>query len=111
MFTCPVCYYDRLEDPPADYNICECCGTEFGLDDDGRSWEELRAEWLGSGARWFFEQPPPFWNPYMQLFRANFPPLYTTEVILSGPVPFGERIISRDLDYVYAENRRLAYAA
>ncbi len=34
MFTCPVCYYTGMQDPPTDYNICVCCGTEFGNDDE-----------------------------------------------------------------------------
>ena len=36
---CPVCNYDGLFDPPYDengygsYEICPCCGFQFGLDD------------------------------------------------------------------------------
>jgi hypothetical protein len=71
MFTCPVCFYDQLEEPPRDYNICECCGTEFGNDDEFKSWEDLRREWLQAGAQWFCGTQPFLWNPYMQLFRAN----------------------------------------
>ena len=71
MFTCPVCFYDRMEYPPRDFNICECCGTEFGTDDDGRTFDHLRAVWIANGAQWFFEHPPALWNPYTQLFRAN----------------------------------------
>lgn len=68
-FTCPVCFYDKMEDPPRDYNICECCGTEFGNDDSRRSFEELRTLWIDSGAHWFFGQPPELWNPQEQLAR------------------------------------------
>jgi len=72
-FICPVCYFDHLHEPPRNYNICPCCGTEFGNDDDGVSWKTLRDEWLANGAHWFFEQPPIYWNPYGQLLRANVP--------------------------------------
>jgi hypothetical protein len=87
MFTCPVCFYNRLQDPPRDYNICECCGTEFGNDDDLASWEDLRAEWINRGARWFFDRPPLLWNPYTQLYRANVAtivPYYTATPVISG---------------------------
>lgn len=66
MFTCPVCFFDGLTEPPQDYNICECCGTEFGNDDEARSHEELRMEWLAAGANWFFGEPPSGWNPWKQ---------------------------------------------
>ena len=33
MFQCPVCGYDQLPGPPANFSICSCCGTEFGNDD------------------------------------------------------------------------------
>ncbi len=71
MFTCPVCFYNEMEDAPRDYNICECCGTEFGSDDEEHSTEELRAHWLAQGATWFFGTEPRGWNPYVQLLKAN----------------------------------------
>ena len=71
MFTCPVCFYDKLEDPPSDYNICECCGTEFENDDCDTSHDELRDKWVKNGARWFFGAAPMGWNPWAQLFKAN----------------------------------------
>ncbi|MGA9668031.1 MAG: hypothetical protein WBQ94_02420 [Terracidiphilus sp.] len=76
MYTCPVCYYTGMQDPPRDYNICECCGTEFGNDDEALSHEELRARWIESGARWFFRSAPVGWNPWTQLFAANVGVLY-----------------------------------
>ena len=39
---CPVCMFDRLPYPPADYHICPCCGTEFGNDDAEFSHDQLR---------------------------------------------------------------------
>ena len=59
--------------PPIDYNICPCCGTEFGLDDVGVSPAELRSEWLDEGAPWFSDElsPEPNWNPFVQLAMAD----------------------------------------
>jgi hypothetical protein len=71
MYTCPVCYYTGMQDPPKDYNICECCGTEFGNDDEAHSHEELRTRWIEGGAKWFFRAAPVGWNPWTQLFTAN----------------------------------------
>lgn len=75
MYTCPICYFDGMTEPPQDYNICECCGTEFGNDDDNRSHEELRTEWLRSGAPWFFGEPPIGWNPWRQTQVIAISPL------------------------------------
>jgi hypothetical protein len=51
MYLCPVCGYDRLEDPPGTFTICPSCGTEFGYDDAFASHAELRAKWLQNGAQ------------------------------------------------------------
>jgi hypothetical protein len=71
MHMCPVCYYPEMPYPAQEYNICPCCGTEFENDDRGRTHAQLRAFWIGSGARWFFRQPPAFWNPWIQLAQAG----------------------------------------
>jgi hypothetical protein len=73
MNTCPVCGYDRLTRPPADFYICPCCGTEFGNDDFETSHAELRGRWLRNHAPWFSRAtpPPPYWNAYGQLRRAG----------------------------------------
>jgi predicted amidophosphoribosyltransferase len=42
---CPVCGYG-MPDPPRDYNICPCCGTEFGHHDQNASIEDIRLAWL-----------------------------------------------------------------
>jgi hypothetical protein len=65
---CPVCGYS-LECPAADYRICPSCGTEFGYDDAGRTYSELRAAWLRSGARWWsHSRPAPAgWDAYEQI--------------------------------------------
>jgi len=77
---CPVCGYDRLEEPPEDYNICPCCGTEFGYEDfavteDGRKrqWSRLRQRWIRRGMRWFSPvlASYPGWDPAQQLLRLD----------------------------------------
>jgi hypothetical protein len=71
MASCPVCAFDGLTKPPVDFTICPSCGTEFGYDDVGRSFDELRQDWIWSGAVWFSnaQQPPPGWSGYQQLLR------------------------------------------
>jgi hypothetical protein len=70
-FTCPVCLYQELPYPPQDYHICPCCGTEFGNDDAFKTPYQLRTEWIASGAKWFFGNPPRLWNPFMQLIDGG----------------------------------------
>jgi hypothetical protein len=70
-YQCPVCFYDELPYPPADYHICLCCGTEFGNDDKDFTHAQLREMWVGSGAPWFFRNPPADWNPWTQLLKAE----------------------------------------
>ena len=48
MNICPVCGYNALHEPAYDrfgcasFEICPCCGIEFGYDDARRSHETLR---------------------------------------------------------------------
>ena len=72
-YTCPVCGYPELEDPPENHEICPSCGTQFGYHDFTRSHAELRARWLERGAAWHsrVDPPPPNRNPYQQLFEAG----------------------------------------
>jgi hypothetical protein len=110
MFTCPVCYYDQLEEPPCDYNICVCCGTEFGYDDDDATHEELRERWIRNGAHWFFQNPPTFWNPYAQLLRANVATVpYELGAIAAAEKPKSSKTVLEE-DW-RAEKRCLPYAA
>src|SRR5438132_103944 len=71
--TCPVCGYDHLEFPPANFSICACCGTEFGYDDRVLTHDELRRRWVQRGCPWFDldESKPVAWNPYMQLINSK----------------------------------------
>ena len=66
---CPVCLYTKLPYPPNNYNICPCCGTEFGNDDALLTHAELRYRWIDSGAKWNSRVvlPPPGWDAVGQL--------------------------------------------
>jgi hypothetical protein len=58
---CPVCGYDDLDERPfteggyPTYEICPCCGFEFGYDDEaaGFSYTAFREKWIAGGFRWF----------------------------------------------------------
>ena len=73
MNLCPVCGYDKLEFPPANFSICACCGTEFGYDDRVLTHYQLREKWILDGCAWFdeVEQQPNGWNPYVQMMNAR----------------------------------------
>lgn len=70
--TCPVCGYG-MEYPPADYNICPSCGTEFGVNDVNSSIAELRNGWIVRGLAWWspVDLAPPGWNPSEQLLQLK----------------------------------------
>jgi hypothetical protein len=80
--TCPVCGWPKLHEPPrhetggASFEICPCCGFEFGFDDDdqGLTYEQARARWIAGGMRWWSRaRPAPFdWNAERQLSDAGF---------------------------------------
>lgn len=74
-YRCPVCFFDKMPYPANDYNICPCCGTEFGNDDVDYTLEELRESWIENDCPWFYEEPPEGWNPYLQLVNAGHPEL------------------------------------
>jgi hypothetical protein len=73
MYTCPVCGYDQLSDPPSDWEICPCCDTFFGYSDRGRSHAVLRAAWVAEGMPWGSTviAPPPNWSPMAQLRKVT----------------------------------------
>ena len=72
-YDCPVCGYDKLNEPPADWSICPCCRTEFGYSDANRTFHELRAAWVSEGARWLSKrvEMPRGWLANEQLWRAG----------------------------------------
>ena len=74
MYTCPVCGYDRLELPPANYAICPVCATEFRHHDAYFSHAQLRQRWIAVGAQWWdLDTPqPPGWSPEKQLRNIGY---------------------------------------
>jgi hypothetical protein len=99
-YWCPVCGYPLLkvnpyrnmppppwaqhEDPPyefrygqASYEICECCGFEFGNDDNpgtssAETFEQYRRQWISDGAQWFSpEKRPANWDLTHQLLEIG----------------------------------------
>jgi hypothetical protein len=88
-YVCPVCLFSKLPYPPRDYHICPCCSTEFGNDDAEFTHEQLREMWIAGGARWFFGNPPLYWNPWMQLIEARLEyaiPSYKVRTALNATV-------------------------
>ena len=81
MYTCNVCYYDRLEQPLWDekegyptHSVCLGYGFESGYDDDvGMTIEEYRKEWTRLGAHWVsLTTPKPIgWDWRKQLKNIN----------------------------------------
>jgi len=80
LFLCPVCGYPELDEPPYDdhgcasYNICPCCGVEFGYDDSNILHSELREKWIINGMKWWSKNisPPVNWDPLHQLKNVDF---------------------------------------
>lgn len=56
-------------DNDATFDICNCCGVEFGNEDSTmKGVEEYREDWIRKGAPWFApEQKPKNWNLEEQL--------------------------------------------
>lgn len=78
-YICPVCGYPNLDEPPRDENgrpsfdICDCCGIEFGYEDcTETNIIEFREKWIKSGAKWFCEnEKPSNWDIKEQLRNIN----------------------------------------
>ena len=79
MNICPVCGF-AMTYPPSDFHICPSCGTEFGYDDSGTTYEALRDRWRKTGPAWWspVDPQPVGWNPIEQLQRVT---------ILNAPIP------------------------
>lgn len=80
MYICPICGYDKLTEEPFDkdgnpsYEICNCCGFEFGYDDgsEGVSPDIYRKEWIKQGVKWFnIKVKPNNWDLQEQLKNIN----------------------------------------
>ena len=58
LYTCPVCDFDKLPEPPENYDICPQCGTEFENDDFYYTHAELRQQWIDGGRKWWSDVRP-----------------------------------------------------
>jgi len=78
-YTCPVCGFLGLDEPPWDetgcpsYDICPCCGCEFGYDDETiEARMQYLKEWIKRGALWFNpELKPDDWDLSKQLSKIG----------------------------------------
>ena len=109
-YTCPVCAYDQMDQPPSGWNICSCCGTEFEYDDASRTHEELRRDWVQNGAKWFSEYDMPVmdeivWvsedtdrdaNPFL---AAVFESRYQDQLLVSTDTPTRCSLYQAGLSY------------
>lgn len=74
-FICPVCGYDQLDEAPYDnmgcasFDICPCCGTQYGYHDANTSYLVLRKKWIANGMQWWSDsaEKPKHWDPVKQL--------------------------------------------
>lgn len=83
MSTCLVCGYPKLKEPPrapsggGSYEICPCCGFQYGVDDDdkGITVTVARKRWIDGGMKWSSRgQPvPKLWKPQEQLAMLTTP--------------------------------------
>lgn len=83
FYTCPVCGWNKLNKPPYhSYDICPCCGAEFGYSDcaDGM-WEyyirlqELRDKWITKKRMEFkYQGVLEGWDPIKQLQNIGYEP-------------------------------------
>lgn len=72
---CRVCGLIQSEPPWGEsgvdptWCICDCCGTEFGYEDNNReATESARQRWISAGFPWFSpERRPAGWTPDAQL--------------------------------------------
>lgn len=79
---CRVCGFYMIDEPWGEdgetptYEICPCCGVEFGNEDYTlESTKEYRKTWLSTGAKWFESKEKPIdWDMEKQM--QNIPEEY-----------------------------------
>ena len=94
-YICPVCVYP-MDEEAGDYNICSCCGTEFGLHDERFTHQQLRADWIREGAKWWSvsDGPPANWDPTIQLGKLYPQPKGEPSMslyIIGRPIKLGRK--------------------
>jgi len=79
LHLCPVCGFEGLHEPAYDsqgcasFDICPCCGIQFGYDDASVVHRALRAAWIAKGTQWVSRSRPrpAGWEPSEQLRRLR----------------------------------------
>jgi len=66
LYICRVCGLQQDDLPWGEngytpsFNICDCCGTEFGYQDATiKAIKKSREKWLNQGAKWFEQKSKP----------------------------------------------------
>ena len=78
MCLCPICGFAGLKEPlepdPQQwrtFEICPCCGWEFGYDNPNRM-ADYRIQWIEGGGQWFSpDKRPQNWNMTQQLLNIG----------------------------------------
>ena len=78
-FICNICGYPNLDRPSRDetgapsFDICQCCGGEFGYNDASQEAEvNYRRNWVLNGAHWFDPSLEPMgWSLRDQLLNID----------------------------------------
>jgi hypothetical protein len=79
-YYCHVCGYPDLDYAPwgedgqsPSFDICPCCGVEFGYEDATDIAKKIfRENWISSGAEWFDPKiKPAYWNLKQQLINID----------------------------------------
>jgi hypothetical protein len=116
---CPVCGFDDMPYPPVPFNVCPCCGTEFGVDDRKKSYPILQQEWISQGMPWFDDItfPPVQWDRLAQLYSLRVPVDFNVVEISGTLVPDAHVVVQttqavewRDRSIILPANIRLAPA-
>ena len=96
MYTCTVCGYKGFDAPVDEFDICDCCGTQFGYSDAKRSHADLRRLWINAGCQWKSRSrhKPAQWNPYAQMLSAGI----ADGVILQPSLPPQTPVIEPFMD-------------
>ncbi len=77
IYNCRVCGFHQLDPPWGEdgksptYEICPCCGVEFGYEDYTlESTKEYRRKWLSIDIKWFdIELKPCDWDLEKQMLN------------------------------------------
>ncbi|MFC1709136.1 hypothetical protein ACFL2J_03640 [Candidatus Omnitrophota bacterium] len=75
-YICPICGFNGLKESPyskanePSYEICPCCGFEFGFDrgESVKEYQSFRRKWIEGGANWLvLDRKPEDWDLNRQL--------------------------------------------